>query len=48
MMPITDRVKERLGAGQLALGLGLRQTRTVDMGRVLAACGFDFLRGIRL
>jgi 2-keto-3-deoxy-L-rhamnonate aldolase RhmA len=42
MTPIANKVRERLGAGQLALGLGLRQTRTVDMGRVLAACGFDF------
>jgi 2-keto-3-deoxy-L-rhamnonate aldolase RhmA len=42
MPPIANNVKERLAAGQLALGLGLRQTRTVDMGRVLAACGFDF------
>lgn len=42
MALIANRVKERLDAGQLALGLALRQTRTVDMGRVLAACGFDF------
>src|SRR5262245_63177774 len=42
MPPIVNNVRERLAAGQLALGLGLRQTRTVDMGRVLATCGFDF------
>jgi 2-keto-3-deoxy-L-rhamnonate aldolase RhmA len=42
MPPIVNNVRERLATGQLALGLGLRQTRTVDMGRVLATCGFDF------
>src|SRR5262245_49199509 len=42
MPTIVNRVRERLAAGQLSLGMALRQTRTVDMGRVLAACGFDF------
>jgi 2-keto-3-deoxy-L-rhamnonate aldolase RhmA len=42
MLTIANRAKERLAAGQLALGMGLRQARTVDIGRVLAACGFDF------
>jgi 2-keto-3-deoxy-L-rhamnonate aldolase RhmA len=39
---IDNKVRERLAAGQLALGLGLRQARTVDIGRILAACGYDF------
>lgn len=39
---IPNTAKERLRAGQLAVGMGLRQARTVDMGRVLAACGFDW------
>jgi 2-keto-3-deoxy-L-rhamnonate aldolase RhmA len=42
MATIPNTLRERLGAGQLALGMGLRQARTVDTGRVLAACGFDF------
>jgi 2-keto-3-deoxy-L-rhamnonate aldolase RhmA len=42
MTLIPNQVRERLNAGQLALGMGLRQARTVDMGRILAACGFDF------
>ena len=42
MATLRNTVKERLAAGQLALGLGLRQARTVDIGRVLAACGYDF------
>jgi len=39
---IQNRAKEQLEKGDLALGLGLRHNRTVDMGRVLATCGFDF------
>jgi 2-keto-3-deoxy-L-rhamnonate aldolase RhmA len=39
---IENKVRERLAAGQLALGMALRQARTVDTGRMLAACGFDF------
>src|SRR3989449_3114216 len=42
MTQIVTTVRERLAAGQLALGMALRQARTVDIGRVLAACGFDF------
>ena len=42
MPTIQNTVRERLAAGQLALGMGLRQARTVDIGRVLGACGFDF------
>jgi 4-hydroxy-2-oxoheptanedioate aldolase len=42
MAAIANAVRERLAAGQLALGMGLRQARTVDIGRALAACGFDW------
>ena len=42
MPMIANTVRERLAAGQLALGMALRQARTVDIGRVLAACGYDF------
>ncbi len=42
MTVIANRVRERLAAGQLALGVGLRQARTVDIGRILAASGADF------
>ncbi len=41
-MNIPNRVRERLNAGELCLGMGLRQARTVDIGRILAACGYDF------
>lgn len=39
---IANKARERLTAGELSLGMALRQARTVDIGRVLAACGFDF------
>src|SRR3989475_10441045 len=42
MAHIPNKARERLVAGQLALGMALRQARTVEIGRVLAACGFDF------
>ncbi len=42
MAAITNRVKEQLEKGELAIGLGLRQSRTMDTGRILAACDFDF------
>jgi len=42
MTAIPNKARERLAAGQLCLGMALRQARTVDIGRVLAACGFDF------
>lgn len=41
-MAIPNAVRDRLATGQLALGMGLRQARTVDIGRIMAACGFDF------
>ena len=41
-MHIPNTVRERLSAGELCLGMGLRQARTVDIGRILAACGYDF------
>jgi 2-keto-3-deoxy-L-rhamnonate aldolase RhmA len=42
MPTIPNRATERLVAGQLAIGMSLRQARTVDTGRVVAACGYDF------
>ena len=35
--------RERLEAGQLAIGIGLRQARTVDIGKIMKTCGYDFL-----
>ena len=37
-----NRAKERLEAGELSIGLGLRLARTVEIGRVLDTCGYDW------
>ena len=38
-----NRTKARLKAGELALGMGLRQARTVDIATIAGTCGFDWL-----
>jgi 4-hydroxy-2-oxoheptanedioate aldolase len=35
--------RERLTKGELALGIGLRQARTVDVAMAMASCGYDWL-----
>ena len=42
MTILENRAKERLEAGELCIGLGLRAARTVEIGRVLATCGYDW------
>ena len=43
MITIPNPAKERLEAGDLSLGVGLRQARTVDIGKAMKAAGFDWL-----
>ena len=43
MAPLHNVTLERLEAGELALGIGLRQARGVDVGRIMKTCGFDWL-----
>lgn len=43
MVAIRNVAKERLEAGELAIGVGLRQARTVDIAKIMKTCGFDFL-----
>jgi 2-keto-3-deoxy-L-rhamnonate aldolase RhmA len=38
-----NQTKKRLAAGELALGMGARQARTVDIATVAKTCGFDWL-----
>lgn len=38
-----NRTKALLRAGGLALGMGLRQARTVDIASIAGTCGFDWL-----
>ena len=43
-MPATLNVtKQKLSSGQLVLGMGVRQARTVDIATVAGTCGFDWL-----
>jgi 2-keto-3-deoxy-L-rhamnonate aldolase RhmA len=40
---LRNSARERLAAGELALGVILRQARTVDIAPVMKACGYDWL-----
>jgi len=42
-MVIPNNAKRRLAAGELALGMGLRQARTVDIATIARTCGFDWV-----
>ena len=35
--------KEKIFNNELCLGVGLRQSRTVDIGKIMATCGYDWL-----
>lgn len=43
MSVIVNHARKRLAAGELALGIGLRQARTVDIAAIARASGFDWL-----
>ena len=40
---LRNPARERLQAGELALGVGIRQSRTVDIAAIMKACGYDWL-----
>jgi len=42
-MDSVNKTKSRLRDGKLALGMGLRQARTVDIATIAGTCGFDWL-----
>jgi 4-hydroxy-2-oxoheptanedioate aldolase len=42
-MTAGNPARERLAKGELSLGIGLRQARTVDIAAVMASCGYDWL-----
>ena len=42
-MIVPNNAKRRLAAGELALGMGLRQARTVDIATLAKAAGFDWI-----
>jgi 2-keto-3-deoxy-L-rhamnonate aldolase RhmA len=43
MLTIQNHAKQRLIAGELSLGMGLRQARTVDIARIARSCDYDWL-----
>lgn len=43
MLNIKNPARERLQNGDLAIGIGLRQARTVDIASAMKTCGFDWL-----
>ncbi len=43
MVEIRNVAKDRLETGQLAIGVGLRQARTVDIAKAMKTAGFDWL-----
>ena len=40
---VPNQARRRLAAGELALGMGLRQARTVDMATIAKTSGFDWI-----
>ena len=40
---LRNPARDRLEAGELALGVGIRQSRTVDIASIMKACGYDWL-----
>ncbi len=40
---LKNAARDRLDAGELALGVGIRQGRTVDTAAIMKACGYDWL-----
>ena len=43
MATVRNAARERLDAGELALGVILRQARTVDVAPIMKSCGYDWL-----
>lgn len=43
MSSVPNHTRRRLAAGELALGMGARQARTVDIATIAKTCGFDWL-----
>ena len=43
MPELKNVTKEKLAKGELALGVGLRQARSVDIGKAMKTAGFDWL-----
>jgi 2-keto-3-deoxy-L-rhamnonate aldolase RhmA len=42
-MSVRNPAREKLEQGQLSLGVGIRMTRSVEIGKAMAVAGFDWL-----
>ena len=42
-MTVRNVAREKLEQGQLSLGVGVRLTRSVEIGKAMAVAGFDWL-----
>ena len=42
-LTVRNSARERLAKGELALGIGIRQARTVDVAKIMKTAGFDWL-----
>src|ERR1700722_10248593 len=42
-MPVRNAAREKLEHGHLSLGVGIRMTRSVEIGKAMAVAGFDWL-----
>ena len=43
MLEVVNHARRRMDSGELAIGVGLRQARTVDIGPIMKSCGYDWL-----
>ena len=43
MKSIKNVSKDKLKNNQICIGIGLRQSRTVDIGKIMKTCGYDWL-----
>ena len=43
MTIVRNAAREKLEQDQLSLGVGIRMTRTVEIAKAMAVCGFDWL-----
>jgi 2-keto-3-deoxy-L-rhamnonate aldolase RhmA len=43
MAEVRNPTREKLARGELSLGVGIRQARSVDVAKVMKSCGYDWL-----
>ncbi|HUI17495.1 MAG TPA: aldolase/citrate lyase family protein [Alphaproteobacteria bacterium] len=42
-LAVANSARARLEKGELALGIGIRQARSVDIAKIMKSCGYDWL-----